>query len=223
VAIEFNCPPRTSCHGFGMLDVGHGPVLIVDDDLVVARSLARQLADLCPVAIADGIEHALELAELEPFVAALVDYHLGSDHGTTLAESLHEDDRLTAIIIMTADHSPAVADEVLGAGHLLVYKPMDPERLRATVALASSSDGMRSRLAAWLVDQGAPHAAAEKAAEILSYRSSAEAARALARSEHTMRDYIRPCLDVTGAQSKTELLQAFLGLIDLSGDEARRS
>lgn len=34
-------------------------------------------------------------------------------------------------------------------------------------------------------------------------------------SKHSVKDVVRPSLQATGARNKTELLQAFLGFIDL--------
>ncbi len=63
----------------------------------------------------------------------LVDYHLDDDvTGIEVIEELREfADAIIPAIIVTADHTQDVREEILESGHALLHKPIKPAALRA--------------------------------------------------------------------------------------------
>lgn len=214
-----------------MVEAVGGAMLIVDDEKALARSIARQLAVRWPVAIAHDAAETKAVVAGRHFRLALVDYHLPGQPGIDLAIALRSQGVADVIVIFTGDDSDEVADRILSNGFVLMLKPFGSEQLRALSVLVERADDRgesetrsrfasaadaRGHLVGWLVRQGVDRQAANGAAHILSHRSRSEAAIALGRSPHSIRDYIRPCLDYTGARNRTELLQGFIGLVDLT-------
>ncbi len=114
----------------------HLAVLVVDNEPGVLAAMQALLEGWrCRVHAARGAGDALSLlAEARPDVA-LVDYHLdGDDTGLELiAELRHRVPGLAAVLI-TADHSEAVAKASAAASVPLLHKPLSPLKLRALLA-----------------------------------------------------------------------------------------
>ena len=112
-------------------------VLVIDNDEAVLEAMQSLLQRwTCEVVL------VREIAELERFIASggatpdivLADYHLDRGAcGVAAIERLRaavSDSELPAIII-TADHSPGIADKVRAGGCDLLLKPVKPAELRA--------------------------------------------------------------------------------------------
>ncbi len=111
-------------------------VLLIENDRDVREATARLLARWsCQTLLAHGLNDiAPLLAELKrPPDVVLADYHL--DEGETGLAALKEVRRLAGgdipAVVLTADHSTAVAADVLAAGCELMHKPIKPAELRA--------------------------------------------------------------------------------------------
>jgi signal transduction histidine kinase/ActR/RegA family two-component response regulator len=111
-------------------------VLLIENDHDVREATARLLERWsCRTLMAHGLNDiAPLLAELKrPPDVVLADYHL--DEGETGLAALEEVRRLAGCdipaVVLTADHSTAVAADVLAAGCELMHKPIKPAELRA--------------------------------------------------------------------------------------------
>ncbi len=118
-------------------------VLCVDNEADILEGMqglltrwgATPLQAACPEEAERRVAELLAETGAAPAVL-LVDYHL--DDGATgiqVIESVREvaGSDIPAVVL-TADHSPEVAERVRGAGHALLHKPVKPAALRALVS-----------------------------------------------------------------------------------------
>jgi len=113
-------------------------VLIVDDEPAVAAATAALLCRWGHAAVAvhgeaeawSACQPSAEAADL-----LIVDFRLaGGRSGLDLAARLQGLlSRRLQVIVMTGDTDPERLREAAAAGHLLLHKPVDPQRLRAEV------------------------------------------------------------------------------------------
>jgi two-component system, response regulator PdtaR len=129
-----------------MADNGHnmpsGPVLIVEDELLVATFLADIVEDLelAVIGPAASREAALEAAAASPPAVAIVDANLGAGgSGIVLAKEL-KDAYGTAIIILSGYADLAASEAVVALDPVAVLqKPCLPDDLAAALRAAASS------------------------------------------------------------------------------------
>ncbi len=96
-------------------------VLIVDDDAMFARALARPLSANREVFTAANSAEALEiLASKRPDVA-LIDVYLQSERGTTLLERIRAQYPRIAVVMMSGAMTPRLAFACANAGANAVY------------------------------------------------------------------------------------------------------
>ncbi len=109
-----------------------GPlVLVVDDEPMVGKSLARVLRrEGCSVVVADGVAAALGLDA--PWAAVVTDYSMGDGTGLDLAKALRARGFRAPIVLMTGD--PTVVPESADVDALL-GKPLDLELLKQALRL----------------------------------------------------------------------------------------
>lgn len=96
----------------------HWPILIVDDDVVFAQTLASAMTRRGhSVEIAGNIEAALTLAATQSFDAVVLDLRLGAESGLHLIEPLRAQQPQARILLLTgyASIATAVAAIKLGA------------------------------------------------------------------------------------------------------------
>jgi two-component system response regulator RegA len=106
-------------------------LLLVDDDEVLCRRLARALEQRgYAVTVAFDAEQARELARADPPEYAVVDLRLGDARGLDVVRQLLEIERATRVIVLTGYGSIASAVEAmrLGAVHYLT-KPADADEV----------------------------------------------------------------------------------------------
>lgn len=110
--------------------------LVVEDEAIVAAALARTLARSSrgKVDVARSVEAGLRAADAPGYDGALVDVRLPDGSGLAVVRRLREVRAMTRIVVMTgfATREIANATHMLGASFL--WKPIDPEDLRAFVA-----------------------------------------------------------------------------------------
>jgi two-component system LytT family response regulator len=140
-------------------------VLIVDDEALARRGLRKDLAFDPSIEVvgecADGFEAVRLASELKPDLVFL-DIQMPRLDGFEVLELL---DRQIAVIFVTAHDEHAVrAFEVNAVDYLL--KPVDPERLRASLARARQRRGPRPPLQAAAL-AAASQSAGEPLARIL--------------------------------------------------------
>ena len=110
-------------------------VLVVEDDVKLARSLERGLEHHgCSVAVAHTGDHGLELATANEYDVIVLDVMLPQLDGFEVCEALRQRDRWTPVLMLTA--RTGVPDRIRGldggADDYLI-KPFDFEELRARV------------------------------------------------------------------------------------------
>jgi len=126
-------------------------ILIVDDEPVVRRVLARTLAEAGyrETAEADCVETARRvLSEEGPFALVLLDIRMPGESGLRLLDEVAPMAPQTVVIVVTAfqDVSTAVVAMKMGA-YEYVCKPLNPDELRLTVASVSKRRQLELRVA----------------------------------------------------------------------------
>lgn len=111
---------------------------VVDNDPAICRAMRLLLERWgCEVVVAEDEERlAQQVCVAEEAVDALiVDYHLDHERsGVALAEHLNAQRRLPLpVLVITADHSRELRQQVRELGFLLLNKPVKPLRLRTTL------------------------------------------------------------------------------------------
>ncbi|WP_300334184.1 response regulator transcription factor [Accumulibacter sp.] len=125
-----------------MVDDERPTLLLVDDDEVFRRVLARALERRgYAVSPAADVASALSLAQAQAPEYAVVDLKMPGDSGLCLIEKLIELDPSTRIVMLTGYASIATAIEAikLGAVHYLA-KPCDADELVAALNKGSEGD-----------------------------------------------------------------------------------
>jgi signal transduction histidine kinase/CheY-like chemotaxis protein len=118
-----------------------GWVVIVDDDEAVgaaAAALLHQWGHHCTVcASAEAVLSALDGAATAPKLL-IVDFRLGGGASglDAVARIRERVGQPVPVILVTGDTAPARIREAYAAGHALLHKPVDPQRLRACMAEA---------------------------------------------------------------------------------------
>ena len=113
-------------------------MLIIDDDVIVSRSIARMLASRCVVAIETEARVALErITRGETFDVVLCDLTMPNVSGSQFYEAVVAFDPLLArrIVFMTNGAPSTSARQFLeNTANTLLTKPFDLARLRRIVA-----------------------------------------------------------------------------------------
>ncbi|MES1927703.1 Na+/proline symporter [Salinisphaera dokdonensis CL-ES53] len=110
-------------------------ILCVDDDDASLDALAGLLERWEAECItAPAVDAGAVVADI-PIDIAVLDYDLGSDtpDGLTLAESIRAI-RSVACVLITANRDQAIVERARGMGVTVLYKPLAPAKLRATLA-----------------------------------------------------------------------------------------
>ncbi len=117
---------------------GSHRVLIVDDDVTLARAMSRSLTvkGYDVQAVSSGDE-AIETLRAEPFDVLVSDVHMPGLSGIELLEAVRAHDLDLPVIMMTADPSEKTAAEAVELGAMqYLTKPISAEYLCETVARA---------------------------------------------------------------------------------------
>ena len=118
------------------------PILCVDNDADILDGMRGLLSKwgadpLTAGTLEEAIVELMQLKDQQGRNPAmlLVDYHL--DNGVTgidVISALRDESGATLpAVILTADHTQGVADQVESAGHALLHKPIKPAALRALI------------------------------------------------------------------------------------------
>jgi len=142
VAVDLLAPEQIPQHQPGASSLNQQYVLCVDNERDILDAMHGLLAKwgarpLVAANLQDAIDEVEQLhaASGECPALLLVDYHLddhvtGMDVITALRETACVD---VPAVILTADHSTAVLDEVREAGYPILHKPLKPAALRALI------------------------------------------------------------------------------------------
>ena len=112
------------------------PVLVVDDEKNMRRSLETVLSDEGYAArVAESAEDALALASREEFFMVITDVRLGGMSGYELLKKIREQKPELPVLMLTAYATPKLAVEAIKAGAIdYLSKPFAPEELLHAVA-----------------------------------------------------------------------------------------
>jgi DNA-binding NtrC family response regulator len=112
------------------------PVLVVDDEKNMRRSLETVLSDEgYPARTAESAEEALELMAREDFFMVITDARLGGMSGYELLKKVQEQKSELPVLMLTAYATPKLAVEAIKAGAIdYLAKPFAPEELLHAVA-----------------------------------------------------------------------------------------
>ncbi|HEX3624389.1 MAG TPA: sigma-54 dependent transcriptional regulator [Verrucomicrobiae bacterium] len=112
------------------------PVLVVDDERNMRRSLENVLSDEGYAArVAESAEEALGLLAGQEFFMLITDARLGGMSGYELLKKIHERKPELPVIMLTAYATPKLAVEAIRAGAIdYLSKPFAPEELLHAVA-----------------------------------------------------------------------------------------
>ena len=96
---------------------GRPRLLIADDDAVVRSTLSAQLGnDFEIVAVADGTEQAIALAEEHQPDVALIDVEMPGGGGLEAVQQISKRSPGTCVVMLSADEMPSHVSELLSAG-----------------------------------------------------------------------------------------------------------
>ena len=140
-----------------MTTTPHHRVLLIDDDEVFTRVLARALgARGFDVAVAHSAAQALALARAEPAQFAVLDLKLGADNGLALIPELKALRPGLRILLLTGYASIATAVEAIkrGADDYLA-KPVDADAIVGALLATQSAEKSHAGSPA---DVAVPHA-----------------------------------------------------------------
>jgi len=141
LALAERIEPRADVHaGRKLGDMRGVCVLCIDNEPAILEGMEELLRSWgCEVITALDADQAavqLHVRDLTPHVM-IADYHLNDSSGCEAITSLRRSlDRDIAGVIITADRSPEVQDEVRAAGYRLLRKPVKPAALRTLIAQA---------------------------------------------------------------------------------------
>ena len=102
-------------------------VLIVDDDPLIVKMLARFVNELALESVeANGAREALRLATEEEVHIAVVDNHMPEMEGIDLINALRSLQPDLEVILITGDFSPQFLDQAIDHGaYDCLWKPVD--------------------------------------------------------------------------------------------------
>jgi two-component system response regulator HydG len=163
------------------MSYANGSILLVDDDLLPARALARELSlHGWEVRVAVSGAEALELSHTQPSAAVVVDLHMPGMDGIALIERLHGVQPAPLFFLMSADVDIAATVRAVRAGAQDVLpKPINAltldarlrSLLRASVAVAPARSAVRCPVATTILgDAPAIRAVREQIRTVARYR-----------------------------------------------------
>lgn len=205
-----------------MKDPGPVRVLIVDDQVLVRRGLAKLLEIEAAVEVVgeagDGVEALGAIAAARPDVV-LVDARMPRMDGVELVGRLsQEHPRVAAIILTTFDDDEYVFGGLRAGARGYLLKDIPPEDLVSAIEKASRGETVlggpvAARVVAELVrspvaagrDDGLSEREVEVAGLVGGGATNAEIARALYITEGTTRNHVSKILRKLGLRDRTQL------------------
>ncbi|ABM34142.1 two component transcriptional regulator, LuxR family [Paracidovorax citrulli AAC00-1] len=209
--------------------------LVVDDHPLVGRGMAEFLRGHPRLA---DVRHAHETSEALRIIAshgspvlALVDFWLAEGAATSFIGNLFAMSPETRMLIMSADHHPAIVLKVRASGaHGFVHKRESPETFHAavnavldgaswfdpgaTASLSPSALGATPLREIHLapVDLGLTPRQGQILALVLEGLPNKPIANALHLSEHTVKEHLTAILQKLGVSNRVELISRLRGV-----------
>jgi DNA-binding NarL/FixJ family response regulator len=111
-------------------------VLLVEDDALLAISLARVLRSACAVLLARTLSEALALVDQGGFDLLLCDYRLGGECSLPLLQRVAERWPSVRRVVLTADTASSVQRALPeGVAHVVLEKSIDVKGLSRVLGL----------------------------------------------------------------------------------------
>ena len=172
-------------------------ILIVDDEAVVRRTVARVLRNGQPnrydAEFAASAEEALARLKVKHFDAVITDIVMAGESGIELLRRLNDAERRIPVILLTGrPQTTAAADAVNLRAFRYFVKPVPPEELRDAVERAVKM----SRLATAAKPSGSPPPMLATEELSLSFNNALE----------TLQVFFQPIVDANGAPCAYEAL-----------------
>ncbi len=189
------------------------PLLIVDDDPRLARSLARLLrARFDPVHVAGSVEEAHRLLpRVREWGAVIVDHHLTDGLGLDLIRDIRREYPRVPAVLLTGELSRALANHCAKQKITYLVKPVHSDVLERlfertpSVELSSDVAELASRIGA------SPREATVLQLVARHRLTQRRVAEVLGVSEHTVKTHVRSLLLKAGAGSMAELRERLEG------------
>ncbi len=109
-------------------------VLLVDDQVIVGRALARLLEPHAHVVTASSAEEAAELLPGGGFHAVITDYQMAPNNGVWLLREVQRELPEARRVLISGVDPPAVEDHLAtGLVHVFMRKPLRREELVAAL------------------------------------------------------------------------------------------
>lgn len=190
-------------------------VLVDDHDLVVA-ALAQLLehAGVTVAATVGTVASAVDAVTAHHPDVVVADFWLPDGTGTALAARL--DTTLTAVLIVTGEPTDEIAHAALDTGCAgVLAKTSTPDELVTAIAIAADGGTCFSRRAvarAFSRRTASPEPLSEREREVLQLiaegHTTAEIARVLLLSQHTVRNHLRNAQARLGVHTKLDAVLA---------------
>jgi response regulator RpfG family c-di-GMP phosphodiesterase len=114
--------------------VGKARILVTDDRPEMLRAIDATLGDRYQCEFAGGVAEARRKLATERFELALCDVHAAGEQAMALGEEILEEHSRTAVILVTGEDDPKVADRAFALGvHGYLIEPLRPGQLLITV------------------------------------------------------------------------------------------
>ncbi len=189
-------------------------VLIVEDDLRLARSLERLFSPAWRVTIATTVEEARRIVDDEPrILAAVIDVSLGDGDGFSLLETLRESGWTIPALMITGSDEHDYPERALRLQASYVRKPFEYSTLEAFLKraerIATSAEPAADRLEGEVAEISRRHGLSPRQAEVLRGavfdQSEKEIAERIGIRISTLRTHVRGILAKTGVASLADI------------------
>jgi DNA-binding NtrC family response regulator len=113
---------------------GEARILVTDDRPEMLRAIKLALRDRYRCEFAGSVAAARRQLRAERFDVALCDVHAAGEPAMALAEEIRREHPRTAVILVTGEDDPKVADRAFAHGvHGYLIEPLQPGQLLITV------------------------------------------------------------------------------------------
>lgn len=191
-------------------------VLIVEDDVHVARALERVVRRHVDVAVVDAAAAALDRVQSEvdaEWVGAIVDVGLPDRSGLELAIALRAASPNLALLVITGSDTREAANVAVEAGAQFAFKPVSSATLDAFVS-RSIAGRPQARIEAEVRSLARESALSDREEELVRVAArGVERAQLAARldvSENTVKTQVRSVLTKCGAETLEDLVRRVL-------------
>lgn len=193
-----------------------GGFLIVEDEYVLARALAREFRRHHAVEVVHRIGEARALLdERAAWTGLVLDLVLPDGYGVDLLAEIRPEHPNLPVLVLTGELKAGVINRVQQLRAEYVCKPADPENLRSFIRSALASEVTDQRSLRYRIESAAGRLRlTQREAEILALASEGfcrrEVARHLGVSENTVKTQIRGVLEKSGARTLQSLVHEII-------------